>query len=216
MPQIIDDLVLPKAIGKGIRLDKDNPDYAWRDIIGYIMPDSDSPIISPALAVFQTGIKAYEFDANDLVHCTYHVPHDYAPGTDMLIHMHWGHNGTDISGTFTVEATSMYASRVDTPGPAAVFSTPVTGTISIGSLNITAYPQYCHSVAEIGLSTSGGSATELDTADIEVDGLIIVSFQMIAVPTITGGSGKPFIFTSDIHYQSTNIGTKNNAPDFYA
>ena len=35
------------------------------------------------------------------------------------------------------------------------------------------------------------------------------------LPTF-GGSGKLFIHTCDIHYQSTNIATKNKAPNFYS
>lgn len=31
-----------------------------------------------------------------------------------------------------------------------------------------------------------------------------------------GGGGKLLIHTCDIHYQSTNIGTKNKVPDFWA
>ena len=49
------------------------------------------------------------------------------------------------------------------------------------------------------------------------DGLIIMNLTMTTIPTITGGSpNEPFIHRVDIHYLSTNVGTKDKTPDFYA
>ncbi|MCK4635847.1 MAG: hypothetical protein KAT32_03210 [Candidatus Moranbacteria bacterium] len=52
---------------------------------------------------------------------------------------------------------------------------------------------------------------------MEPDGLLMVSLKTTTIPTITGSatSNLPYIFTVDIHYQSTGIGTKNKVPDFY-
>lgn len=47
------------------------------------------------------------------------------------------------------------------------------------------------------------------------NGIILIHFDATTIPTITGGSGKPFCFYLDIHYQSTSIGTKQKSPDFY-
>jgi hypothetical protein len=39
---------------------------------------------------------------------------------------------------------------------------------------------------------------------------------MTTIPTITGGATtNPFIFTGDIHYQSTGLPTVQKRPDFY-
>lgn len=66
------------------------------------------------------------------------------------------------------------------------------------------------------LSTPGGSASQIDTDLLEPDGLIVLHFNVPTIPTVTGGAAKPFIHYVDVHYQSTGIGTKQKAPDFYA
>jgi hypothetical protein len=72
-------------------------------------------------------------------------------------------------------------------------------------------------ITEVQLTTSGGSATQWDTSLIEVDGLILGCLTLTAIPTITGGVvNEPFVHHIDLHYQSTGIGTKQKAPDFYA
>ena len=83
--------------------------------------------------------------------------------------------------------------------------------------NVSAVTQYEHRIDEIQLSVSTGDTTRLVTNDIEVDGLIIVSIKTTTIPTITGSatSNLPYIFMIDLHYQSTNIATKQKAPNFY-
>jgi heme-degrading monooxygenase HmoA len=29
---------------------------------------------------------------------SFHMPHDYVPGTEMFIHVHWSHNSTIVTG----------------------------------------------------------------------------------------------------------------------
>jgi hypothetical protein len=68
-------------------------------------------------------------------------------------------------------------------------------------------------VAETQITIAGGSATQLDTATLEVDGLILVRLY-VSANTLSAASD-PFIFTSDIHYQSTGVTTKSKSPNFY-
>ncbi len=42
----------------------------------------------------------------------------------------------------------------------------------------------------------------------------MANLKLTTLPTICGG-GKLFIHTCDIHYQSTNLGTVNGAPNYY-
>jgi hypothetical protein len=90
----------------------------------------------------------------------------------------------------------------------------VTDTITYNTTDITTTPQYRHRIDEIQLSTAGGSAARLNTTNIEVDGLILIRLKLTTLPTITGGD--LFVHTADLHYQSTEIGTKNKAPNFYS
>lgn len=65
----------------------------------------------------------------------------------------------------------------------------------------------------MALTSNGGSATLIDRALIEPDGMIIGQLILTTLPSITGGS--LFVHTIDLHYQSTHIGTKQKAPPFW-
>lgn len=183
--------------------------HGWGDIIGKVVPDPLGAN-APSTANFIGSVRGWQYGLGDKVDCVFHIPHDYAPGTDLYIHLHWGHNAASISGNFVADMNLTYASR-EASGPFSTFSAEITPNITVSSLDITNYPQYCHVVSEIQLSAASPSATQLDSDDIEVDGLVLVTF------TYNGTmSADPFIFTGDIHYQSTGIGTANKDPDFYA
>ena len=79
----------------------------------------------------------------------------------------------------------------------------------------TTTPQYAHRVDEIPITSAAGSAALTANTLIEVDGLIEVSLKLTTLPTL-GGSGKLFIHTCDLHYQSSNMATKNSAPNYYS
>ena len=206
-------LLVNSDTANGIQLKNGDATYPWRDIIGTISESTSNPV-KPDLSPFKDNISAWHFGTGEKAYVTFHMPHDYRLGSDLYLHIHWGHNGTSISGTNAVIARYMYAPRTYTPTTA--FGTEGTQTISVSGLDITNYPQYCHSVDEVQISQSGGGGGMLDTDSIEVDGLILVLIEQSTIPTIGGGTEtEPFIFKADIHYQSTNIGTKSSAPDYY-
>jgi hypothetical protein len=210
-----DSVILGDTDDDGIKIDTDSPSYGWRDIIGTIAPDN-TRAVRPVLRDFISGggIELYAFAAGDQVYFTYHMPHDYVKGTDIYLHIHWAHNGTAISGTNNWQITTTYAKRSYPPTP---FHAEKVLTLQTDSLNITDYPQYCHHVAEIQLSDDGGTGNRLDTNDLEVDGIILVALDQGTLPTISGGgTSEPFIIVCDIHYQSTNIGTKTSTPPYYS
>jgi len=182
----------------------------WKDLIGDIIPKT-SGVGAPTLGTWRTQTRWYHYTAGDDGDIVFHIPHDWAPGTDLFVHVHWGHNGTNISGSFVLNLYSSYAK-----GHAqANFASEKNVTITVPSLNITNTPQYRHRTDEVQLSTDGGSATLLDTALIEPDGIVLMHFDATTIPTITGGTAEPFIFAIDLHYQSNHVGTLNRIPDFY-
>jgi len=200
---------LPKASGTAIQIDGG---YGWRDLVGNVIPRSTG-LNAPVLKNYIGAIRLFSYAAGDIGDITFHMPHDYAPGTDMYIHVHWGHNGTAITGTFQVDFNITYAKGFGQ----ASFTTPVTPSLSVASLNITNSPQHIHRVDEIKISSAGGSSTQLNTNNLEVDGLVLVTYTTTTIPSISGGaSATPFIMSIDIHYQSTGLATKNKAPNFYA
>ena len=205
---ILGSLSFPKTSGAGVKIENQ---YGWKDLIGDITPRSGGTN-APTLKNFIGTIREYSYIANDQGDTRFHLPHDYAPGTDLYIHVHWGHNGTNISGSFRVDFNITYAKGHNQ----ASFSTPITETLLVSPLNITNAPQYIHRVDEIQLSSAGGVGGKLNTDLIEVDGVLLINYNVVTIPTITGGtSAAPFLFTVDLHYQSTGLATKNKAPNFY-
>jgi len=219
--QVMDDLrvtnglVLPKTSGLGIKVDTATPTYGFRDITGVLWPDTtggDAPLI----AILRAPVRAHWFDTNDIMDCSFHIPHDYVPGTDLYIHVHWSHNNTEISGDIQFVLASTYARRSVDGGASYIFNTAKTHTITYATANIATTPQYSHRVNEIIISGPADTATEYDRTTIEVDGVMGVSLTVPTIPTMTGGTTSRIpILHCDLHYQSTNIGTKNSASPFY-
>jgi len=204
--------VLSKTSGRGIKVDIVSPTFPWADIIG-LMEEDPGGANSPVLTTFRGGlVRDYAYTTNDKVDLRFHIPHDYAPGTDMHVHVHWSHNGTAISGNFTLSCASTYAKGHNQ----AIYPAEKTVTITYATVDIATTPQYIHRIDEVPWSSNGGSATLFDSALIEPDGLVKMNCTLTSLPTITGGSTpRVFIDFIDLHYQSTGINTKQKAPNFY-
>lgn len=205
---LIDMLILSSATGKGIKVDATTPTYPWNDKEGVLNYASAVP---GSLNIYRNTIRDYSFSVNDEVDGKFHIPHDYAPGTDIFIHVHWSHIGTAISGNFSGNFKYTYAKGHNQAAFSAEKDIPVT----YATVNIATTPRYQHMITEVQLSSAGGSATLLDTALIETDGILLANWVQTAIPTITGTIVEPFIHFVDLHYQSTGIGTKNKSPAFY-
>lgn len=203
-------VVLRKHPGGGIKIDADAPTWCWRDIIGKVIPKATGAG-SPTRSVYIGGqLGQYSFVANDTYDMEFHIPHDYVPGTDVYIHIHWSHNGTTISGNAVFDIYHSYAKGHNQ----ANFVAEKNLTITFNTVDIATTPQYRHRIDEIIMSGASATATLMDRDDVEPDGLILMTVKITTLPAI-GGGGKLFIHTSDIHYQSTNIGTKQKSPDFW-
>lgn len=190
-----------KEAGGGYKIDPDAPDFGWQDIIGDISPNGN-PSNQPSLTNYNsTGIYQYQFGLNDEIAHVFHMPHDYAPGTDVYIHAHWSQDGVPTDNTVEWQFDVIWAKRDGS------FGTQVTTSAS----DTAGTSALVHHVDEVKLSDATPSGALLDTADLEVDGIFVVRTKLV-----TNGSGQnPFLHTVDIHYQSTNIGTKNSASPFY-
>lgn len=203
------DIVLPKTSGKGIMVDTTTPTFGWRDIIGKVAPKI-SGAGAPARAVYAGGnVNDYAFTTNDVTDFDFHIPHDWVPGTDMYFHVHWSHNGTTITGNAVFDLYYQVAKRD------GIFTAEKDLTITYATVNIATTPQYYHRVDETQMTASVATATLTATSALEVDGIIMATLKLTTLPTI-GGGGKLFIHTCDLHYQSSNIGTKNKVSNFYA
>ena len=207
-----DNIILNKAPGFGLKVDTAIPTFGWRDIIGFMLPDTGGAN-APTLSTFRGGlIRRFAYSATDKMDCEFHIPHDYVPGTDVFIHIHWGHNGTAISGNLVVTFAHTYAKGHNQQ----IFPVEKSVVLTYATTNIATTPRWIHRIDEVQLSSNGGSATLMDSAQLEPDGIIGVDMTVTTIPTITGGApNEPFIFFCDLHYQSTGIPTKQKAPNFY-
>jgi len=210
-----DKIIVPKEGGSGggaIQVDPNDPTFSWRDIEGRIFLKTTG-VGAPVLAVYRGGsVRQFAYAANDGGDGEYHIPHDYVLGSDLYIHAHWSHHGTGISGSFVLNYFITYAKGHNQ----ANFSAEVAPVLTVLTPDIATVPQYRHRIDEIQLSAATPSVAQIDTDEIEPDGLILLHWDVNTIPTITGGAtNKPFIHYIDIHYQSTNIGTKQKAANFY-
>jgi hypothetical protein len=205
-------LILPKTSGVGIKVERASPTFPWKDLIGDVSPKTTG-VGAATLAVFRGGsYRAWFYGAGDLCDMVFHVPHDYAPGTDLHLHLHWAHNGTAISGSLVVT----FGVSVAKGHNQANFTAEVAPVITISTPDVATIPQYRHRIDEIQISAASPGATQFNTDLLEPDAILLVSLTATTIPTITGGStNKPAFITCDIHYQSTGIGTKAKAPNFY-
>jgi len=200
-----DSLVVGKAPTKGIKVDKDTPTFPWDDVIGQIVVKGSGGT-DPSWATWKGNINKYKFGVNDQIDLSFHLPHEYALGTDVFLHVHWTHDSATISTgapTFTYECSYAKGHNQE------AFGANVTGTISENA----SLTQYQHMVTEVQLSAASPSAAQLDTDDLEPDGIIECNISLTA--NTMDGSALPFIHHVDIHFQTTSIGTKNKTPNFY-
>lgn len=206
---IPDGKIFPKEKNKGIRIDKDATDFGWHDLpaMGFINPNS---VNQPTFAPYRGSISDFQFEEGDEMLARFHMPHDYAMGTNVFIHVHWSHNSTLVTGGSVTFAWEITYSRGH--GQEA-FIAPVTVNVAQQASTI----QYQHMVAETALSVPGGSGNQLDTNELEVDGLFLSRFYVDSndITVSSGLKPDPFIHFIDIHYQSTGIPTKQKAPDFW-
>jgi hypothetical protein len=184
--------------------------FGWRDITGSIEARDTGPT-APSWATFIGGIKQYQFSVNDEAGINFHMPHDWVPGTDIHIHFHWAHAATVVTGgTVTWGAEVTWAKGFNQ----APFQATITTTV-VGNASTT---QYQHIVTETQLTAASPTAAQIDTDNLEVDGVFLCRVYLSANDLTFSGGGlapEPFLHFVDLHYQSTGMATKNKSPNFY-
>lgn len=202
------ELQVPKTKGTGLKIDSaGTPDFGWHDIngVGSVIGGANDPSID----VYRNTIPEFHFAEGNEVLFRFHLPHDYAMGTDIFVHVHWSHNSTLVTGG---SCTWAFESTCAKGHDQQAFVTPkIVSVVQNASAT-----QYQHMIAETAMSVGGGSATQFDTAEIEVDGVILTRMYLDSNDLISSGAiPDPFVHFVDIHYQSTGVPTKQRAPDFW-
>ncbi len=149
----------------------------------------------------------------------FHMPHDWVPGSDIYIHAHWSQTTADTGGGGAVPGVSKWyfdVTYADGHGTAGGAADPFFAPITISVTQQGSTTAYGHMIAETQLSSNGGSGgTLLDSSTLTVDGLILLRIYRDPTDVSDTLNQDAFLHYVDIHYQSTNIGTKQKAPDFY-
>jgi hypothetical protein len=198
--------VLQKTSGIGIQIDPSSPSFGWKDLTSDIVVRGTAGATTPTFSSYRNGIYQYQFTVNDEVWSVFHLPHDYCQASDIYIHVHWSHASASVtSGDVTWGFEVTYAKGHDQAAFPATITTSVAQTAST--------TQYRHMIAEVKLSDGLPNASQLNSGVLEVDGLILVRTFLSA--NTMNGTPEPFLHFVDIHYQSTQLATKNKAPDFY-
>lgn len=171
----------------------------WKDLTSELVSRGGSS--APALALFRGNIYAYQFAANsmDQLYSTFHIPHDYAPGTALYIHIHWADASANPTGVVRWGFEYTFAKG---HGQEAF---PATTTVYVEQA---AAGPYRHMIAEI--------STGILSSAVEVDGLLLVRIFRDATHANDTSPAAAFAFTCDVHYQSDRIATLNRSPNFYA
>ena len=191
-----------------------SPGYGWRDLIGEIVVKG-SGLTDPDWNTYRSNIKQYQFKNTGVTEVTinYHIQHDYKPGSDLYLHVHWSQIVVDTGGTAGAPGQAKWYFDVSYAKghQQAAFSAPITTSVT----QTASSTQYMHNIAEVQLSASSPSASQLDSDNIEVDGVIIVRLYRDPSDVADTLDQRPFVHYVDMHYQTDRISTKNKAPDFY-
>lgn len=200
------DLSIGQDPGQGIKVGRN---FGWRDVLGKIAPKASGAGSPSRTQYYGANVYDYSFALNDVCDINYHIPHDYVPASDLHFHVHWSHNGTNISGNVVFTLYWHYAKGFDQQ----IFHTEKSTTITYNTTDLTTTPRYQHRVDEVKITAGTADANNTLNTDIEPDGMILGVIKVTTLPTITGGN--LFIHEVDLHYQSTNMCTANKAPDFW-
>lgn len=196
-------------------LDGGNTGAGWNDLLG-------TPNIKtigsndPSWNVYRGTIRQYQFSQSQMneLWFSYHMQHDYKPGSDIHLHIHWSQNTVDTGGTAGAPGNvKWYFDVTYAKGHnQAAFFAPITTSV-VGTASGT---QYQHMLNEVQLTSSTPTGSQFNSNLLEPDGVIILRAYRDASDVSDTLDQAPFVHFVDIHYQTDRVNTKNKAPNFYS
>ena len=92
--------MVPKTKGRGVKIGPNGSEtFGWHDLTATLQVYGG--LGEAARMIYRGGIKALQFTEGDSAYADFHLPHDYAPGTDLYVHVHWSHNSALVTGGST-------------------------------------------------------------------------------------------------------------------
>jgi len=182
-------------------VDVDAPTFGWRDITAEVDVRGTGGN-DPTFNIYTgTNMRALQFSASAMNECfvNFHVPHDYVPGTAIYLHAHWS-NAAATPNTGNVIWGFEYSFAKGFNQAAFPAFTTITTTQACPAT------RYQHNIAE---------TVAIVIPTLEVDGIIQCRAYRDAAAVGDTCTDAVFLHTVDVHYQSTNMATKQKAPDFY-
>lgn len=205
-------LILPKTSGVGIKVDTTTPTYPWQDIVSQFHTRTSGGA-TPTFGVYNgTSIYAYSLSnaATQELFVEFHIPHDYVPGSELYIHVHWSQTTVDTGGAASAPGDAKFSfdclyakGHAQQAFPAAVTTVSVTQTASA--------TVRMHQIAEVQLTTTGAIGGNA----VEPDGILLCRLWRNPADAADTLNVVPYAHFCDLHYQSTGIGTKQKAPPFW-
>lgn len=179
----------------------------WKDILG--APNvrgsgSNDPAFNSPTGF--SNLRFFEFPGTGPmkeIYFYYHIPHDWADGTDFYFHVHHFPEAASPSGVVRWNFEYTFAGAPGTTDDTFSTSTTViTADETYGSSD-----QYKHFITETTAQT---------LTDITVDGIIVCRVYRDPALGADTSTDSAFILTCDLHYQCNKLVTKNKADPFYA
>lgn len=172
----------------------------WRDNIVQLDVQVGNPD-APVLNIFRDGIHAYNFFAGELseAHASFHIDHDYAPGTALYPHIHWAVN-TAATGTVRWGIEWTYAKGH--------------GQMAFGPTQTVYVEQAANGIAYTHFVAEVSDANAIPGTNIETDGILLCRFFRDGTHPNDTLDADVFVFCVDLHYQASQLTTPNKAPPF--
>ena len=221
-----DSVVLPQASGKGLKVGDfdtgDNASFGWRSqavpiqIFGGAAGASPEVYTNPTWAqIAGSPFFGYKFAINNLVFVPFILPHDVVPSSALHFGVHWLADNTASPIVYQTNYVTWSVDYMQAKGfnqaafaPNASTDSPQLAALTVRTLGSATAHQ--HQTSVIG-------ALSVVT---EPNSLVYLRLKRIAnattSPLSTDNTNDIFVLSASVFYQSTGMGTKSKAPDYYA
>lgn len=174
--------------------------YGWKDLLSDATSRTTGPTAPSYVALRTNGsgdsVFGYQLSTtSQILSGQSHMPHDWAVGTKLYMHVHWAADAVSAS-----ETTFRFAWSYARGYGVEAFSDPAGIDMTQAHCNI----QYGHNIVELS------DAQALLPDNCETDGLLLWSLRAKTIPA----AYNPYVFMIDMHYQTDGRDTNERNRTF--